>query len=89
MKEIRTRLNPENKKSTNENYIFGNLDGVVDYHNIKNYKIKGVSIEEHINTRDNEIKALNARLDALEQTLQDNKHELLSKIHEIITSKVV
>ena len=64
MTNERKRLNPENKNREKHNNIFGNLEGSIDYHNIKNYKINGVSIEEHINTRDNEIKALNARLDA-------------------------
>lgn len=93
MNDTKKRLNPENKNSTKDNYIFGNINGVVDYHHIENYSINGVSIKDHIILRDDRINALELKLEALEskfdELLEQNKQELLGMIHEIIKSKVV
>lgn len=94
MKETRMRLNPENKKSTNKNYIFGNLDGVVDYHHIGDYvvfndkELKNVlyAHEEHIIKLYKDIEKLKEQH---KQELELLKVEIGLKLQEIITSKVV
>lgn len=93
MKEIKTRLSPDNANKNNENYIFGNLENSIDYHNIKDYKINDITIEEIINTLKDDIETLNKDIKLLNEDLNNKinilKLELQETISEIIKGKVV
>lgn len=95
MKETKNRLNPENKKSTFKNHIFGNLNNVVDYHYIGNFRVfnDDITIEESLYTQKEQIKELKESIKELKQEhakdLANLKGEFEIMLNEIIQNKVV
>lgn len=93
MIETKKRLAVDNVKKNNKNHIFGNYKDNVDYHDIKLYEINGMSLEEIINKKDNEIRDLKNELvelkEQLKQELEQYKIELNNIVEEIIKGKVV
>lgn len=85
MKDYIKMSSPENKRKNNKNYIYGNKNGVIDYHHIEEYEVNGEKLKDYHINKDNEIKLLkeqNKELIEVIKQLNKKLNNLESKVKE-------
>ena len=76
MNDVIKMTSPDNKRKNNHNVAYGNIDGIVDYHLIGNFKINGKTIKEHFKEKDEMIERQNKSIEQFKKVFEIQNEEI-------------